>query len=60
MLGTLPEQAIVVDDAISGVQAGRTGDFGLVIGVARSNDPEVLRQSGADIVVCDLAELSLV
>jgi hypothetical protein len=48
------------EDAISGVQAGRTGSFGLVIGVARSDDPEVLRQNGADIVVRDLAELRLV
>jgi beta-phosphoglucomutase-like phosphatase (HAD superfamily) len=38
MLGTLPEQAVVIEDAISGVQAGRTGGFGLVIGVARSDD----------------------
>src|ERR671913_557294 len=60
MLGTLPEQAVVIEDAISGVQAGRTGGFGLVIGVARSDDPEVLRQNGADIVVRDLAELRLV
>jgi trehalose 6-phosphate phosphatase len=60
MLGTLPEQAVVIEDAISGVQAGRTGGFGLVIGVARSDDPEILRQNGADIVVRDLAELSLV
>jgi len=60
MLGTLPEQAVVIEDAISGVQAGRTGGFGLVIGVARSHDPEVLRQNGADIVVRDLAELRLV
>jgi HAD superfamily hydrolase (TIGR01509 family) len=60
MLGTLLEQAVVIEDAISGVQAGRTGGFGLVIGVARSDDPEVLRQNGADIVVRDLAELSLV
>src|SRR5215203_5674209 len=60
MLGTLPEQAVVIEDAISGVQAGRTGGFGLVIGVARDDDPEVLRQNGADIVVRDLADLSLV
>jgi HAD superfamily hydrolase (TIGR01509 family) len=60
MLGTLPEQAVVIEDAISGVQAGRTGGFGLVIGVARGDDPEVLRQNGADFVVRDLAELSLV
>src|SRR5829696_9844693 len=60
MLGTLPEQALVIEDAISGVQAGRRDGFGLVIGVARSDDPEVLRQNGADIVVRDLADLSLV
>ena len=60
MLGTLPEQAVVIEDAISGVQAGRTGGFGLVIGVARGDDPEVLRQNGADVVVRDLAELGLV
>src|SRR5829696_2243274 len=59
MIGTLPEQAVVIEDAISGVQAGRTGGFGLVIGVAR-DDLEVLRQNGADIVVRDLAEVSLV
>lgn len=60
MLGTLPEQAVVIEDAISGVQAGRAGGFGLVIGVARGDDPEVLRQNGADVVVRDLAELSVV
>ena len=60
MLGTRPEQAVVIEDAISGVQAGRRGGFGLVIGVARGGDPEVLRQNGADVVVRDLAELSLV
>jgi alpha,alpha-trehalose phosphorylase len=60
MLGTPPERAVVIEDAISGVKAGRTGGFGLVIGVARGEDPEVLRQNGADIVVRDLAEVSLV
>jgi trehalose 6-phosphate phosphatase len=60
MLGTLPEQAVVIEDAISGVLAGLTGGFGLVIGLARSDDPEVLRQNGTDIVVRDLAELRLV
>src|SRR5829696_7203131 len=60
MLGTLPERAVVIEDAISEVHAGRTGGFGLVIGVARSVDPEVLRQNGADIVVRDLAKPRLV
>ena len=60
MLATPPERAVVIEDAISGVQAGRAGSFGLVIGVARGDDPEVLRENGADIVVRDLAELNLV
>ena len=60
MLGAAPERAVVIEDAISGVRAGRSGGFGLVIGVARGDDPEVLRENGADIVVRDLAELSLV
>jgi alpha,alpha-trehalase len=60
MLGVIPDRAVVVEDAISGVRAGRTGDFGLVIGVARGEAPEVLRESGADLVVHDLAELDLV
>jgi beta-phosphoglucomutase family hydrolase len=60
MLGTPPERAVVLEDAISGVMAGRAGGFGLVIGVARGDDLEVLRKSGADVVVRDLAELSLV
>jgi beta-phosphoglucomutase family hydrolase len=59
MLGVPPERAVVIEDAISGVQAGRAGGFGLVIGVARGDDPEILRESGADIVVRDLVELSL-
>ena len=60
MLGTPPERAVVVEDAISGVRAGLGGGFGLVIGVARHDDPESLRANGADVVVRDLAELSLV
>ena len=60
MLGTPPERAVGVEDAISGVRAGRAGGFGLVIGVARGDDPEVLQESGAHVVVRDLAELGLV
>ncbi len=52
-----PERTVVVEDAISGVQAGRAGGFGLVIGVDREGDAEALRKNGADIVVADLAEL---
>ncbi len=57
MLGVKPERAVVVEDAISGVQAGRNGKFGLVIGVDRHGDADELRQNGADVVVTDLADL---
>lgn len=60
MLGVPPERAVVVEDAISGVIAGWAGGFGLVVGVARGEDPDILRANRADIVVCDLAEINLV
>ena len=47
----------MVEDAISGVQAGRAGGFGLVVGVSRKDDEEALAHNGADVVVRDLAEL---
>jgi beta-phosphoglucomutase-like phosphatase (HAD superfamily) len=50
-LGVDPRRAVVVEDAISGVQAGRRGGFGMVIGVARKENAEALKESGADIVV---------
>jgi len=56
-LGVEPERAVVAEDAISGVQAGRSGGFGLVIGVNRKGDAESLRENGADIVVDDLGEM---
>lgn len=56
-LGVPPARAIVIEDAIAGVEAGRAGSFGLVIGVDRSGQAEALRDAGADIVVKDLAEL---
>jgi alpha,alpha-trehalose phosphorylase len=52
-----PARAVVVEDALAGVTAGRTGGFGLVVGVARSADPEDLREHGADLVVADLEEM---
>jgi alpha,alpha-trehalose phosphorylase len=51
------ERAVVVEDALAGVEAGRAGGFGLVIGVARTNEPEELREHGADVAVHDLGEL---
>ena len=56
-LGVAPTRAVVVEDAISGVQAGRNGNFGLVIGVARKENAEELRHHGAHLVVHDLGEL---
>ena len=57
LLGVGPGRAIVVEDAISGVEAGFNGHFGLVIGVARKGNAEELRQHGAQLVVNDLGEL---
>ena len=54
-----PARAVVVEDAISGVQAGRAGAFGCVIGVNRGGDPARLAENGASIVVSDLAEVGL-
>jgi alpha,alpha-trehalase len=58
-LGVEPKRAVVFEDAISGVQAGHGGGFGLVVGVDRTGHPEDLRSNGADVVVSDLGELSL-
>jgi beta-phosphoglucomutase family hydrolase len=57
-LGVPYHRAIVVEDAVSGVQAGARGGFALVIGVARENNAPELKASGADVVVADLAELN--
>jgi HAD superfamily hydrolase (TIGR01509 family) len=57
LLGVEPTRAVVVEDAIPGVQAGSSGNFGLVIGVARKGNAEELKQHGAHLVVNDLSEL---
>jgi beta-phosphoglucomutase family hydrolase len=57
LLGVEPRRAVVVEDAISGVQAGSSGNFGLVIGVARKGNAEELKHHGANVVVNDLSEL---
>ena len=56
-LGVDPAQAAVFEDAVAGVAAGRAGAFGWVVGVDRVGHAQALRDSGADIVVCDLSEL---
>ena len=53
------KRTVVLEDAISGVQAGKAGGFGLVIGVARHDEPQTLLDNGADIVVRDLGELKV-
>jgi beta-phosphoglucomutase family hydrolase len=57
LLGVEPARAVVIEDAISGVQAGRNGDFGFVIGVARKANADELKRQGAHLVVKDLGEL---
>jgi beta-phosphoglucomutase family hydrolase len=57
MLGAEPGEAAVFEDALVGVEAGRAGAFGWVVGVDRSGQADDLRRHGADVVVRDLAEL---
>jgi beta-phosphoglucomutase family hydrolase len=56
-LGMTAAESAVYEDALSGVEAGRAGDFGLVVGVDRVGQAEALKRHGADVVVKDLAEL---
>jgi alpha,alpha-trehalose phosphorylase len=57
-LGVRPRRAVVVEDAVAGVAAGRAGEFGLVIGVARGAERDALHAAGAHLVVDDLQELA--
>lgn len=57
LLGLTPADCVVIEDAHSGVQAGRAGNFGLVLGVNRGVGAQSLLDSGADVVVDDLDEL---
>jgi beta-phosphoglucomutase family hydrolase len=57
LLDVEPMAAVVFEDALAGVEAGRAGHFGLVVGVDREDHAEALRSHGADVVVADLAEL---
>jgi beta-phosphoglucomutase family hydrolase len=56
-LGVNARDAAVFEDAAAGVEAGRAGAFGWVVGVDRGGNASALRTSGADVVVADLAEL---
>ncbi|MEW6476020.1 MAG: beta-phosphoglucomutase family hydrolase [Actinomycetota bacterium] len=56
-LGVAAGDAAVFEDALAGVEAGRAGGFGFVVGVDRTGQAEALRRLGADTVVRDLEEL---
>ena len=56
-LGVPPAEAVVFEDALAGVAAGRAGSFGYVVGVDRVGQAQALAASGADVVVTDLDEL---
>jgi beta-phosphoglucomutase family hydrolase len=57
LLGVKSADAAVFEDALAGVEAGRAGNFGCVVGVDRVGQADALRSHGADVVVSDLAEL---
>ncbi len=57
LLGVEPRRTAVVEDAVSGVAAGRAGGFGMVLGVDRGTGERALLDAGADLVVRDLAEV---
>lgn len=57
MLGVTPDEAIVIEDAIAGVQAGKKGKFKMVFGVARQGEEEALRKHGADLVVTKVTDI---
>jgi beta-phosphoglucomutase family hydrolase len=56
-LGVDKEEAVVFEDALAGVEAGRAGGFACVVGVNRVGQADALREHGATVVVDDLAEL---
>lgn len=59
-LGAPPDRAVVVEDAVSGVRAGRAGGFGLVLGIARHGNADELAEAGANMILTDLSELTVV
>jgi beta-phosphoglucomutase family hydrolase len=56
-VGAVPRHSAVFEDATAGVEAGRAGGFGWVVGVDRGGNADALRAHGADVVVEDLGEL---
>jgi len=58
-LGVPPRRVAVIEDAVSGVRAARSGGFGLVVGIDRTGDREQLEDAGADVVLADVSQLDL-
>jgi HAD superfamily hydrolase (TIGR01509 family) len=58
-LDTAAAEAAVFEDAVAGMQAGRAGSFGWVVGVDRTGHADALRENGADVVVSDLDDVTL-
>lgn len=58
-MGAAPSESIVVEDATSGVAAGRNGGFGLVLGLSREDNVQDLLDNGADLVVKDMADVTM-
>jgi beta-phosphoglucomutase family hydrolase len=54
-----PSRAVVVEDALAGVAAGRAGGFGCVVGVDLGGQSQALRKAGADVVVTSLAQVQI-
>lgn len=57
LLRVAPEKAIVIEDAIAGIEAGKKGKFGLVIGVARKGEFDEMKEAQADLIVKELTEI---
>jgi trehalose 6-phosphate phosphatase len=58
-LNVTPERVIIVEDSLAGVQAGKEGHFGCVIGLNKNSNGANLKKMGADIVVKDLSEIGV-
>lgn len=58
-LGVTPEKSIVIEDAVSGIQAGVHGKFGLVVGIAREKNEAELTSHGADIVITSFESVNV-
>ena len=59
LLNTSPKLSVVIEDSIAGVQAGKDGNFGLIVGIARSGNMQDFLDNGANLVVKDLSELKI-